>query len=667
MAPRGDSFFPNYKRISFRCFYAAVCSMAFLLGRLSSVQNGCYGALQNFVRTRSRSGGGGSSASITSRKNVIVGGNDHGRRSAFALQRSFGHAFLQRRRFGETKRTPYSQQSALCLAKWNVGDHVSVRVNDDFHNAVVEETRGGGWYTVTLTDEKVSSEEDRQLKCRGTQLRQLATRADAVTTVQTFAAPNRTRPVIFVDEGYPPEFAPPPPTIHDLDAALSDLSNVTNPQDRELLEQVAHHASFDRWVVFTDLHCAPSTLDTCLEVLTKVHQLAVEHKAGVLFLGDFWHHRGTLRVGCLNSILEHFRSWTVPMVMIPGNHDQVTLGGHNHGLTPIENAYRVNDVPGPLVLSYPTKFRGALFVPHIRDVATMESILQSPVAEESQALFVHADVNGALMNDLVVSVDGIPPASFPKYKRIYSGHFHKPHTVKATHVRIEYLGSPYETSLAEAQQPKALAILDKHWQCVEYHPLHIGRRHFKVSSWQGLMQLHLLSDHPTDTVNSTVYPTDAVKAGDRVVASIVKEEMESIQPAVNDHIAKLREAGVMVEVREVKNTPLDSMGIAGLDDFDRLEEMTPESIWRAYLLEEEKRETLSETQAEGLVDAGIGILEELQADEEPTEDSHQVNDLKLDSITLEGFGPFRESSSYPLCNRGLVLLKGTNNDGGSDR
>ena len=149
---------------------------------------------------------------------------------------------------------------------------------------------------------------------------------------------------------------PPPPSIVDLDAAVQaldeDSSNdrIENKRDRLYLQQVAHFRSaVEKWVVFTDLHCAPSTLETSLQVLDTVHQLAVErgkdnnnnNNVGVLFLGDFWHHRGTLRVDCLNAVLHALGNWTVPMVLIPGNHDQVTLGGHNHGLTPLENAYRV--------------------------------------------------------------------------------------------------------------------------------------------------------------------------------------------------------------------------------------------------------------------------------------------------------------------------------------
>jgi DNA repair exonuclease SbcCD nuclease subunit len=545
------------------------------------------------------------------------------------------------------------------MAKWNLGDSASVWIEEDFKDCVIQEARGGGWYTIELKGS------DTTMKCRGTQLRQSATTAPPAATVQTFTASTRGRPTIDVEMGMQPEFPPPPPTIHDLDAAILSMEEVSNPRDRALLEQVAHHASFEKWVVFTDLHVAPATLDTCLEVLTQVHQLAVERSAGVLFLGDFWHHSGTLRVDCLNAVLHHFRTWEVPMVMIPGNHDQVTLGGHSHGLTPFENAYRVGDVAGPLVLSYPTKFRDALFVPHIRDVATMESILQSSVAQESSALFVHADVKGAMMNDLIVSTNGIPTASFPKDKLIYSGHFHKPHTVKSATVKIEYLGSPYETSLSEAQQPKTLAILDSQWRCIEYFSLNIGRRHFKVSSWQDLLQLHLRTSEPLKN-----YSSDSVKPGDRIVVTIPKEDTKFVQPAVGSHIKSLREAGVMVEVREVKNVPLDAMGSADVGDAIRLEDMSPESTWKAYLEEEERREVISDDNARVLVEAGLEILEEIDATTtttDPSEQSNAVTDFKLTNVSLEGFGPFREHASYPLWNRGLVLLKGTNNDSGSDR
>ncbi len=94
-----------------------------------------------------------------------------------------------------------------------------------------------------------------------------------------------------------------------------------------------------------------------------------------------------------------------------------------------------------------------MFIPHIRDVGTMQSVLQSKVARLSSAVFVHADVTGAYMNDMIISTHGVSPAYFPSNVPIYSGHFHKPHTVKqanaAPGVSIRYVGSPYETTLSE--------------------------------------------------------------------------------------------------------------------------------------------------------------------------------------------------------------------------
>lgn len=140
-------------------------------------------------------------------------------------------------------------------------------------------------------------------------------------------------------------------------------------------------------------------------------------------------------------------------------------------MTPLKNAYRITakseeneslssspssqqqNIPGILIFSHPTKIHDALFVPHIRDVGTMQSVLQSKMASSSTAVFVHADVTGAYMNDLIVSTHGVSPAYFPPNKPIYSGHFHKPHFVKqsraAPGVNIRYVGSPYETTLAE--------------------------------------------------------------------------------------------------------------------------------------------------------------------------------------------------------------------------
>lgn len=68
------------------------------------------------------------------------------------------------------------------------------------------------------------------------------------------------------------------------------------------------------------------------------------------------------------------------MIMIPGNHDQVTLNGTIHALTPLGFAVG-SESRGALqgqavVLSDPTIFLDALWLPYARDGSITRSILE---------------------------------------------------------------------------------------------------------------------------------------------------------------------------------------------------------------------------------------------------------------------------------------------------
>jgi metallophosphoesterase superfamily enzyme len=85
------------------------------------------------------------------------------------------------------------------------------------------------------------------------------------------------------------------------------------------------HVHCNNWVVFSDLHVKSSSIDVCEKVLHEVHEAAKKRKAGIIFLGDFWHVRGALNVDLLNRVLSSLSKWSCPVIMIPGNHDQVAL------------------------------------------------------------------------------------------------------------------------------------------------------------------------------------------------------------------------------------------------------------------------------------------------------------------------------------------------------
>lgn len=405
----------------------------------------------------------------------------------------------------------------------------------------------------------------------------------------------------------------------------------------------------------------------------------------------------SVRVDCLNAILNAFSEWSQPLIMIPGNHDQVSLKGEEHALTPLQNAYRVStkdqkELPGILIFSYPTKFMNAMFIPHIRDIGTMQSILQSKLSATSSSLFVHADVTGAYMNDLITSTHGVAPAYFPPNLPIYSGHFHKPHVVEkpeaAPGVSIRYVGSPYETNLAEASQSKALLVLDAscQWNCIEEIPLTIGRKHWRVRSMGEILELQAFNmDNMNDSLPG---PIQLVNNGDRVVISVQQEDLETMRRNAvyqesgiclfDAKVKELRSVGASVEIRETKSIPnsFHSQGSADKviqnDDLDWLlvEDLSPLTTWTNFLQNEIKREAVKNSTAEVLLKAGNELLDEmglLTSEEKHSNKSKDTTHLSLVDITVEGFGPFKEPATYPLLGRGIVLLRGSNRDGGSDR
>lgn len=80
--------------------------------------------------------------------------------------------------------------------------------------------------------------------------------------------------------------------------------------------------------------------------------------------GDFWHMRGALPVEPLNDVIRALGSWNIPCMMLVGNHDQQTLGGLVHALTPLAAASRWVHV-----FDRPALYRGALWMPYRRSVA----------------------------------------------------------------------------------------------------------------------------------------------------------------------------------------------------------------------------------------------------------------------------------------------------------
>ena len=148
--------------------------------------------------------------------------------------------------------------------------------------------------------------------------------------------------------------------------------------------------------------------------------------------------------------------------------------------------------------------------------------------------------------------------------------------------------------------------------------------------------------------------------------SISKKEQRGLvssedSTALKSHIQLLRDQGLMVELREISDSdhPSSKM-LPSSTDSPGLEELSPESAWRAYLKDTKMRESINGQDHDSLLGVGLEILEEIESSTGGAIQNRGVQrDLRLTSTSVTGFGPFEDTITYPLDNRGLVLLRGT--------
>lgn len=391
------------------------------------------------------------------------------------------------------------------------------------------------------------------------------------------------------------------------------------------------------WVLFSDLHASHRTRDVILTVLDAVHDAAMARGAGIIFLGDFWDRRGSLLVSLLNDVLRRVRAWRVPTILIPGNHDQVSLGGEDSALVPLAAA---NPAFIHLV-SRPLRFAGALWIPYRRHASVIRGVLRHPavVSAPPAAVFAHVDVLGASMSRGVLATVGVAGRDFPQGVPVYTGHYHEPHAVAGA-PNVVYVGSPYQVSASEEGHDKRLLVLDAAWRVKEELPLRVGPRHVTL-------------DGPAAAA-PVAHAIAQLRAGDRVRWRLPAPP----GPDTRERVEALRCAGVHVAM-EVQPPPGAGDGAARL-----VLAATPLDILRQYV------GTLSAAQrpsAAALARAEAFVEEAAPRGGGGAGDDGGATWVELSRVELTGYGPFRQRVAYPLDSGGLVVLTGDNGgDASSD-
>jgi hypothetical protein len=138
-------------------------------------------------------------------------------------------------------------------------------------------------------------------------------------------------------------------------------------------------------------------------------------------------------------------------------------------------------------------------------------------------------------------------------------------------------------------------------------------------------------------------------------------------------LTALRNGGASVELRELKSIPTGPRIVDKNDDMvNPLEDLKPNALMASFFSHEVDRGSMKTTTTNVLLEAAIPLMEELEVTSDVLTSTSfsipiEAAVLLMESVTVQGYGPFKEPTTYPLHDRGLVLLKGRNTDGGSDR
>ena len=557
------------------------------------------------------------------------------------------------------------------------------------HGHLMEKSRGGWWKVM------IRGENDEVLSVRTSTIEPVVNMTSIANNTQNIApAPSSNAKIVseYIDDlgliGLVEDNS-----IQSKVKSSAQVEKEIPPHSLQRAEPPSIHKNTKKWIIFSDLHVKSTSIETCEEVLALVHEEALKKQAGIMFLGDFWHVRGNLDVELLNRVLRSLGKWTQPVIMIPGNHDQVTLGGAVHSLEPLLYAFKSEQI---FMISEPVVCMGALWVPYRRDPLLMKSILKAGgECSDVTTVYCHADVKGAYMNDGMRSKEGLEISSFPANLPIYSGHFHKPHTMTKGRSSIRYVGSPYQTSLSEASQDKFLYCMEcefdasrntYQWREAERWTIDVGKKYFKALSLKDPI-IH------------------KARKGDRVVLPVkIGEEVDA-----QNILGALRNSGIEVEIRREYSGKLSTSGATseqGLVDEKAIDTAAVAAVAAGgseisltniistidpitqfvSFMDIVKQNSLSLTPAntttvaaaavEGDNSAAIQLLHENVVTEgretierllNASTDNNMVSkiaELRFDSVTISNFGPYGSNKiKYPLSKRGLTLIRGKSSDG----
>lgn len=223
-------------------------------------------------------------------------------------------------------------------------------------------------------------------------------------------------------------------------------------------------------VIYADLHLYNHhkllvNSETALRFLTYLKTYCLENNINTIVnAGDFFHTKARAYAPHVIQALLRLKDISkagLTQYMIVGNHDMANPNNTMNSIVFVFSDY-AKIIPDYYFIDYENVRVHFLSFNH----NLFENFI---IAEEKKnVLIAHLDIVKFIMPNGFIATTGFKMSDFSEFDLVITGHYHK-HQSRGN---IVYIGSPYQTSFAERDQPHGFLIFDTDdvsWEFIEYN------------------------------------------------------------------------------------------------------------------------------------------------------------------------------------------------------
>lgn len=224
----------------------------------------------------------------------------------------------------------------------------------------------------------------------------------------------------------------------------------------------------------------------------KVKDLGITN---LLHLGDYFDKRQFITLKTMDrnrNLLKLLETYNLKLDIITGNHDVLY-----RNTNAINSPDLLMQHPNVTVHSEPIELGNVLLIPWINKENYSDTL---QIMDQSDAKYCmgHFEIAGFEMHRGQVCESGLDMQIFHKFDQVFSGHFH----TRSERGNIKYLGSPFEMTWADFNDPKGFHIFDTDTGKLDFIPNEISM--FFRCEYHGAEDRRWLPYRPEDVTNKFV-------------------------------------------------------------------------------------------------------------------------------------------------------------------